>query len=200
MKKTVFVLILLITATTIGAQVPVRLGVTGGINFNKYNENSDFRTSFHIGMTSDITLGSNFYLAPSLLFIGKGHKSITFFFPELSPDPIYFKKESYYLEMPVHVGYNIKLGNSMSFLVSAGPYFSLGLFGKHKNTLGDSQTMYKKGTGDKRFDMGLGGKIHLRFSDHYQLGVGYDWGILKTTGNDSDSKNRNLSVSVSYLF
>ena len=42
------------------------------------------------------------------------------------------KTNPYYLDIPIHFGYRHSITRKVSVFAEAGPYFSIGLFGKHK--------------------------------------------------------------------
>lgn len=189
-----------VVSISIQASNPIRLGVTAGANFNKNKKHSNMKTGFHVGVTSDYHLVNNFYLNTSLLFIEKGTKSNPFYFSSEPSMEVVYTRESYYLELPIHLSYKINLSNSLALIPSAGPYLSVGLFGKAKNSIGESQSLYKKNSGDNRLDFGLGAKVAFQVRNKYQIGVGYDLGLVKTNKYHDNSKNRNLSVSLGYMF
>lgn len=45
------------------------------------------------------------------------------------------KSTPYYLNIPVHIGYKFSAGRNVSLFVNAGPYISIGLFGKATETI-----------------------------------------------------------------
>lgn len=131
------------------------------------------------------------------------------------------------LELPIHVGYKYKVHPKISIFGSMGVYFGYGLSGKTK-ALGAKYYLYpikpaelgepiffdtdpypqnefyfldtKTYDVEKRFDWGLGLKAGVEAFNHLQLSVSYDWGINKLYSGTSKGNNRNLMVSVAYMF
>ncbi|MBO5611415.1 MAG: hypothetical protein J5918_02335 [Prevotella sp.] len=46
----------------------------------------------------------------------------------------------------------------------------------------------------KRFDWGLGGNIGVELFNHYQLSVGYDWGLKEILGKYTCMKNKTFMI------
>ena len=131
------------------------------------------------------------------------------------------KLNPYYLEIPVHMGYEYVINENFAVFGNAGPYAAIGVFGKIKakadlSSAGGNIDWEEwgidpsdlKGEGSenifgkdkmKRFDLGLGIKTGVEFNQKYQVAISYDWGLLETI-DDSDWKNRNLMISFSYMF
>jgi len=55
------------------------------------------------------------------------------------------------------------------------------------------------GGGMKRFDLGLGLKFGVEFCKKFQVAFGYDWGLIDNADH-IDNKNRNMMISLSYMF
>lgn len=184
---------------------PFKIGVVGGVNINKeYRvfDNSDKTIGFHIGGIYEYHFKNNTFLSGSTLFIKKGGE---YDYSASYEDEVYyqkFKKENYYLEIPIHFGYRYSFNQNVSLSGSFGPYLGIGLFGKYKAIKGefknDDNKIYSD-SNSNRFDMGLGGKLSLNIFKHYHIGVGYNYGLTKTNDDLSD-KNRNIMISVGYMF
>lgn len=121
------------------------------------------------------------------------------------------KFNPYYLEVPVRVGYKYAVNDDFSLFGSVGPYMAVGLFGKAKlkvdgdiadiAELGDN-SMSEDIFGDdglKRFDFGLGLKAGVEFNKKYQVAISYDFGLVEVA-KDLGMKNRNLMISLGYMF
>lgn len=108
---------------------------------------------------------------------------------------------AYYLHLPVHVGYHWSLGRVCALYADAGPYFSLGLFGKNKTMDYITNTKTKTDTFDaiRRFDWGLGARVGVELMGHYRIGIGYDYGLQKLSKYNSE-RNNNFTISVGYVF
>jgi hypothetical protein len=123
------------------------------------------------------------------------------------------KLKPYYLDIPVHFGYKFNVAPKAALFVEVGPYFDFGLFGKCTYTLnaGGSKLTEPEENIDnvftedecmKRFDVGLGGKIGAEIAKHYQISLGYDFGLNNVLKDiyEFSCKNRNFTVNVAYVF
>lgn len=202
MKKYFVLLVLLSTFSFVKAGEPIRYGVVGGMNVSSLKmDGADNRLGFHLGGKAELALPSNFFLEGSLLFTQKGYESKNYI--NVDQNLVKWYLSSYYLELPVHLGYKLAVARDWSLLVSGGAYLGYGLFGKRKTTVAgtsNSTNLYKKYSGDKRFDAGLGLKAGVEFKQKIQLTASYDWGLLKANKHSKDAKNRNVMISVGYLF
>lgn len=219
MKKILaLVAILAIGLGSVNAQENLRWGVTAGMNSSKYsNDILNSRTGFHAGVKAEMALpqvAEGVYLEFGGLLTLKGAK--WGYAPLMD-----IKFNPYYLEIPVHIGYKYAINENFSIFGNVGPYAAIGVFGKMKakvdlsNAGGnidwekwgiDPNELKGEGSenifgsdGMKRFDLGLGLKAGVEFNKKYQVSIGYDWGLLETIDN-SDLKNRNLMISLSYMF
>ena len=124
------------------------------------------------------------------------------------------KMNPFYLNIPIHAGYRMGLGDNVKLSVSAGPYLGVGLWGKGTGTVkvsGDVPSdldikagKYKvdnvfKDSDLRRFEIGASVKAGLEFKDRYRLSVGYDI-QLNSMMKDDDYYNQVVSVSVGYMF
>lgn len=115
---------------------------------------------------------------------------------------------SNYIEMPVNLQFGYKFGK-VKYMVLGGPYVSF-LTGGSFN--GESD-LYKSINEDFRFrkiDFGLGAGAGAEYKK-FQLSMKYDWGMVKAGQKTpeihtdlvnpfSKMKNRNISVSLGYIF
>lgn len=139
------------------------------------------------------------------------------------------KYNLHYLEIPIHVGFQYNLNRSVGFFGEVGPYFAVGVGGKHKFIVnGDGQAArdeeweykaFKKN--DKatmadpyfqRWDAGLGFRIGTEYNQRYRLTLGCDWGMtdmyrkkFRDTMTDAgytlpEVKNFNFSIALGYRF
>ena len=103
------------------------------------------------------------------------------------------------------------VGDDFALFGSVGPYIAVGLFGKAKAKVdGNIADLGGLGTnsasedifgddGFKRFDFGLGLKAGVEFSKKYQVAISYDFGLVEVA-KDLGMKNRNLMISLGYMF
>lgn len=108
-----------------------------------------------------------------------------------------------YLELPILIKYGIQVSDNVSVLPFIGPYFSLGVSGKHK---------YDDGTGNKvkdssfdavkRSDMGFKLGCGIEYNMLYAE-VGYQFGvqdIAKDNPSDDAAHTSNLFINVGVNF
>ena len=95
-----------------------------------------------------------------------------------------------YLEIPIRMGYRYNFSRELGVFGEFGPYFEMGITGKHKFTADAdgsdarssewSYNAFKKSTINpnfQRWDAGLGFRVGAEYNQHYSLMVGCDWGI-----------------------
>ena len=104
----------------------------------------------------------------------------------------------HYFEIPVRVGFRYNLNDEIGFFGELGPYFAIGVGGKHKlsidkdgdaaNIIEDAGTYkaFKKADYDlalpdklpfQRWDAGIGFRVGAEYNQHYNLMFGCDWGL-----------------------
>lgn len=216
MKK--FGLAMVIALMSIGvlkAQSPIRWGVTAGMNISSEGSGDyKFTPGINIGGTVEYQFGKAGFLSSGLLLSQKGfaNKSEYDFRIDFNNGTVIeesgkynVKKKSYYLELPVFVGYKFHISEMVSLKLSAGPYVAVGLWGKvkDKNDSANDFSLYKDGYGEdfRRFDYGLGANLSVELAKHYQIGFGCDMGLRKTEKNGyMGSRNQNMTISFGYLF
>ena len=196
--------------------INLRWGVTAGMNgFNANSLNlSDHRGryGFNIAARAELDFANSMYLDAELGLLNLGWKDrVSYYYSDYyNPDtPIGDYTETdftqrmsaYYLHLPLHVGYRWNVGRRCAIYADAGPYFSLGLFGKAKETdnLAHKETQADTFDHIRRFDWGLGARLGVELGGHYRLGMGYDFGLQKLSKYSSD-KNNNFTLSVGYMF
>lgn len=145
------VLVLLLGVLTANAQVKnwqVKAG--GGIAGISGSDaaGSRAKVGWEVGAGFEYGLTPKFSIQPSLMFVGKGYK-----------DSTGKKWDADYLELPVYALYHV----SDAFSVEAGPYVACGITG--------SKDIFKKDSGIRRLDFGIGGGIAYAFGP---LSVGLD--------------------------
>ena len=140
-----------------------------------------------------------------------------------------YKYNLHYFEIPIRVGFRYNLLENLGFFGEIGPYFAVGVGGKHKasvdedggaaNAIEDLNT-YKafKNYGYpiesfQRWDAGIGFRVGVEYNQHYNLMFGCDWGLAdiyrdslrddyyQATGARLPKvKNFNFSITVGYRF
>lgn len=130
----------------------LRWGVTGGVNFSSEGGvYHDFTPGIQLGGLGEFYFAKYGFLSGSFLLSQKGYKtseefeSVNIFTGELSTTKVNIKKRNYYLELPIHIGFKINMGRSVTLLTSAGPYIAVGLWGKINDKYNNiSETLYKR--------------------------------------------------------
>lgn len=206
-------------AQSIGA--PFRWETTLGLNVSDLGGLGS-RTGFHIGARFEIpifAMNEKTYINAGTILSLKGCSQDHRILGSIKTNP-------YYLDIPIHFGYRHSITRKVSVFAEAGPYFSIGLFGKHKieqisatadggsdpNIVKEDYTENVFGSnGLKRFDFGLGFRIGAELQKRYSVSLGYDWGLIDEYTSDTDKnntsiyetptlRNKNLTISLSYKF
>lgn len=209
MKKVLLSAVALFIAGASFAQV--KFGITAGPSFSSYTgkvaggdkETSKLITGLRAGVTVDLPLADEFYIQPSLLYVGKGG---TMEGQVLNVD---FKTRINYLEIPINFMYKPEVGNGNLF-IGLGPYVAYGLGGKAEitNPQGDKVSSDIEWGNDntgqmKRIDAGANFQFGYEFPMGFNVGLHTDLGLVNVRGNgDNDNTFRNTSfgVSVGYKF
>lgn len=206
MKK---VFLLLLAAFYFGGSKAqeVKIGVLAGMNVSSPS-NLNSQLGFHVGAKGELQFQNNLYVDLGLSLSSKGWKTDGYYDGQESRT---WKGTPYYLEMPLHLGYKVSVGENIKLLGSVGPYVGLGVFGKSTcsiETKGKTTTQTVsdnlfKDKQQERFDWGAGINLGVELHNHYQLSLGYNLGlknIYKKEKGESDRKNRVVNVSFAYLF
>ncbi|WP_396632607.1 porin family protein [Maribacter sp. R86514] len=197
MKKHYFlVLSFLIFNAAIWAQES-RFGVKAGLNVSNiddkdsfYDENSNYRTSFHAGLFVEIPLSSKFSFQPELLYssIGKvdeydlNYRS--FDLEPLSADSFKLVQKINYLAVPLIFKWYV----GQRFYINAGPQvsFLLNTVDKAKgDDLPESFSEVYRSSGDFKLDYGAVLGVGYTINDDLNIGLQYYRG-LKNLFGDSD--------------
>ena len=103
----------------------------------------------------------------------------------------------HYFEIPVRVGFRYNIIEELGIYGEVGPYFSIGIGGKHKCSIGDGMEKneaedfdtykaFKNTSFDpfnpekrtfQRWDSGIGFRLGAEYNQHYNLMIGCDWGL-----------------------
>ena len=107
------------------------------------------------------------------------------------------KYNLHYLEIPIRVGFRYNVTEELGFYGEVGPYFAIGVGGRHKMRIdGDGadvreaedeftfkafknsfDTEYPDKQTFQRWDAGIGFRIGAEYNEHYNLLFGCDWGL-----------------------
>lgn len=205
MKKLI-VIALLGALVMPGMAQELRVGATAGVNVNAPSGNYTGQTGFHVGVKGELGLpqaAKGWFMDFGALLSSHAWKGRGYY-DNVSGTHLQWKVAPYYLNVPVHVGYKFSCSDNLKLFASVGPYVNIGLFGKETMTATLAGNSTKSTVtdnvfaGEERFDWGLGFRLGAELYDHWQLSVGYDWGMKETC--KAGIRNRALSVSCAYVF
>ena len=185
-----------------------RVGATAGVNVNSPSGDDTGLIGFNVGVKGELGLlqaSEGWFMDFSALLSSHGWKSVAYY-DKATATSLQWKATPYYLSIPVHVGYKFRCSDKLKFFVSAGPYAGIGLFGKEtltstlagKSTTSTASNNIFADNVHERFDWGLGCRLGAELYGHWQLSVGYDWGMKDT--NKKNMRYRTLSISSVYVF
>lgn len=237
MKKKVMLsaFALLLSASAMALDNEPEKGVTTtaflGMNVSKVRNSlyDDAKVGGTFGVKFDYVLpyAHGTYLSAGLDWTQKGSKISVAMSSDESIDAT-AKYNLHYLEIPVHVGFRYNLSSNIGFYGEVGPYFAVGVGGKHKlrvdadgsswNEVEDEQS-YPIFKNDKqketfqRWDAGLGFRVGAEFNQRYNVMLGCDWGLTDMLRDDyrdfvydttntklEKRKNFNFMIAVGYRF
>ena len=180
----------------------IGLDMTANRITNYYNNETCGRIGFNVGLKVDVNFTDNVYLGTGFQYAQKGAKK--------SEDGVTYKSNPGYLTIPVRVGYRYDFNDKVGIFGEFGPYFAVGVGGKNKweagsydedeDFFGDTDEGYAK-----RFDCGLGIHFGVELIKHLQIGLGYDFGLVKMYNNawvddDNNSRNGSFRFGVAWMF
>ena len=185
-----------------------RVGATAGVNVNSPSGDDTGLIGFNVGVKGELGLlqaSEGWFMDFSALLSSHGWKSVAYY-DKATATSLQWKATPYYLSIPVHVGYKFRCSDKLKLFVSAGPYAGIGLFGKKtltstlagKSTTSTASNNIFADNVHERFDWGLGCRLGAELYGHWQLSVGYDWGMKDT--NKKNMRYRTLSISSVYVF
>ena len=131
-----------------------------------------------------------------------------------------YKYNLHYLEIPIHVGFHYNFSQDLGVFGEFGPYFGIGVGGKHKLSLDEggaafraiedaaTYKAFKKSTlheNFQRWDAGLGFRVGAEYNQHYILALGMDWGLTNMWRSDyvdamADNYGINIKDVKNYTF
>jgi len=218
MKKLVLSLLTVVSlglAASAQTNKPVIFGVKAGIAFPNMTISSgnasvsfDAKTSYYVGGTAEFVLSDVISIQPGLTFINKGTKlasgDIDFEDTDIATTEeatLNFK----YLELPVNLLANFKVGSAGKVFLGAGPYFAYALSANAK--YGSIKEDIKFGEAEsefKRTDFGLNFLAGYQLNNGFNIHAGYGLGLSSIADTElSDEitfKNKVFSVGVGFSF
>ena len=189
MKRLLIIAAALLAVSGAWAQ-DLRWGPTGVVNFaweNSSRNSSDCYVGFHAGIKaeadfSDIIM-SGFYMEGKFLYSLKGgqwagaHQNLG------------------YLEIPVNLGYRYAIDKNVALMGSLGPYFGLGILGKHVESSGGTKVKSDLfGELYKRFDFGLNYNAGVELWRTWQIFIGFEHSLLNIRKSEYDSDGGDVKI------
>lgn len=200
MKKIFFAAVaLLFSANAMALDNEPEVGITTtaflGMNISNINNTAlDAKVGGKAGVRFDYVLPNahGTYVSSGLAWSMKGaKKDRPYTIPGTSTtmDATY-KTNLHYLEIPVHVGFRYNMDKQFGFYGEFGPYFAIGFAGRQSvNIDADGYSQVEKDfrynsfknsstrTSYQRWDAGMGFLVGAEYNQHYNLTLGFDWGI-----------------------
>lgn len=204
-----------------------------GMNVSKLQNHFSFdgaKVGATVGVKVDYVLprAHGTYLTAGLDWTMKGGKT-SFYYDNSSLENGTLKYDLHYLEIPVRVGFRYNMSENLGFYGEVGPYFAIGVGGKHKCRIDadgtDARLIEEQETypafknydypkeGFQRWDAGVSFRIGAEYEQHYNLMIGCDWGLAdlyrgsyRDAAHDNGApalpkvKNFNFSITVGYRF
>lgn len=181
-----------------------RLGVLGGYNLNRsatYNPQSGFRTGI-VGEYAFSEMEEGIYTHFGLLLSSHGWKKVD---EEEGKRRVEWKVTPYYLNVPVRLGCKVAISERTSVFIEAGPFFSVGLFGKMwekkdgaRVASAVSRNVFADGL-QERVDWGIGFRGGLEVDGDWRVAVGCDRGMRHFDPRGLRGKNRTFVSSLTYM-
>lgn len=174
-----------------------RVGVGAGMNVSQLtNTDLNSRLAFNVGLRGEYYFTGDVYLGTGLLFSWQGARITKYgFTTKFTPG---------YLQIPLHAGVRMGLSRCATLFGEFGPYVAVGVCGQSDVALtrsgvdedffGDPDEGYAR-----RFDFGLGLRAGVEIA-RFQIGVGYDFGLVKVYKEGESIRNGNFNLGVAYMF
>ena len=198
-----------------------------GMNISKL-QNYDYnaKVGAMMGIRADYILpyAHGAYVTAGLDWTMKGGKTslIALVGPGAEAKDATAKYNLHYIEVPIRVGFRYNPSEEFGFYGEFGPYFSIGVGGRHKLNIDGDGTAVRtvedeftfkafKNKEDlerptfQRWDAGLGFRVGAEYNQHYNLILGCDWGLTDMYRNDFrdaffEKYNTRLSKVHNFIF
>ncbi|MBR3520955.1 MAG: PorT family protein [Prevotella sp.] len=183
----------------------VQFGVRGGSNISgesrhKYSadvsNSTDYRMGFNAGGMVNLKLSEKFDVEADVLYSMQGFKQDIYTTVEGSYDNIEVQTvTSHYLNIPIVAKYYVVNG----LYVECGPQvgFLLGRTNNKKDWSIADPYEYSK---SKKVDFGIVAGLGYAINDNFFIDARYSIGFTGTSKIYDGGKNRNIQVSIGYLF
>ena len=200
------ILMAIVTMATISMNAQeIQFGVKGGLNLsteskykniNGYNaESPGFRTGLHIGGVVNWAINDRFELETDLLYSMQGFKDRIEVEAEQRLHDKNYSVTSHYLTLPIAAKANLVKG----VYVECGPQFGYLLYKKDKLEGHEIDDSFDSNN-TKKFDFSIFGGLGYRFENGVFVDARYIHGFTGTSKVFEGGKNRNIQISLGYLF
>lgn len=179
-----------------------------GLNIsNVRNLNTDAKAGFCLGVRMEYMMPNCYgiYLSTGLNYTLKGYMYSSVIIPDenyeqlLPSTKVTYRGNSYYLEIPIHLGYRYNFSDIFGIYGDFGPYFALGTNGKLRTNYDDdlwddTRTAYfrnSKHMNIQRCDCGIGYRIGVEYDNCHSFTLSMDWGL---TDIYRDSYRKQMAV------
>jgi len=178
--------------------MPMRLGVIGGVNFADVSGDdagdTDMRTSFDVGVLAQFPLGMVLTFQPELHYSSKGAKTEE----DFGTGPVEVEYKLTYLDIPLLLRAGLPLAEGLDVDVLVGPYIGVGLGCDVSLDDGDDEECGVDPETDYGLEVGLGFSWGMGMGD-LMIDGRYQWGFSDVF-EDADVQNRNIQVLVGFAF
>lgn len=204
MKRVLFILIASLFALWSSAQ-SLQFGVRGGSNISgesshKYSTglsySTDYRAGFNAGGVINMRISEKFEAEADILYSMQGFKQDIYTTIDDNYDEIVVQTvTSHYLNIPIVAKYFVTSG----LYIECGPQvgFLLGRSNNAKDIEIDDPYDYSK---SKKVDFGIVAGLGYAINDNFFINARYNFGFTRTSKIYDGGKNRNIQVSLGYLF
>jgi len=219
-KLTILALAIFLFSGVTKAQL--RYGIKGGANLTDIITSNTMLDAAKMGIHPQFGFllqykMGNFAFQPELLYTEKGgtfegvysKSNYLTLYANLTDQNPDISLVSQYIEMPLNLQYGLKIGKTRVF-IQGGPYLSYALTGRI-NGDNDAYKSVNELFEFNKFDYGLGAGAGVEYKK-FQFSAKYDFGFspignstINAISGDNynpfhDMKNRNISVSLGYIF
>ena len=201
MKKILITLLMTTAVITVKAQ-NFHFGIKTGINLSKETKteverqvqdfDKEFRKGFHIGGIVTYSINKQWELEGNLMYSQQGYKEHLF---SIKNNRTIYSIRSNYINLPIAIKYYplehlyIEMGPQIGFFISK----------KHKIQGEGNITKYIP-LKPNHIDLSLFCGLGYKFSNNIFLEARYIHGLNNTYKNVTLSQNRNIQISIGYLF
>ncbi len=176
---------LVMAVMTITASAKVEQGfrtgfrVNGGLS-NVVSDGAKMTFGYGLGLVAEYNFNSSLFLQSGIGIENIAHKE----------DLIDGTFNTLYAQLPIHIGYRFDSGDATSLFLQIGPTLGVGLYGSDNDF--DYFDLVKK------FDLGVGGRVGVEFSN-FQISVGANYGVLEVI-DGLGGHNLSINLGLAYMF